>query len=60
MNAQGRPFELVDLHSETSHGRYASLAEARRAARRGHLHAYEIWKGDRRIEQAPARRREAA
>jgi hypothetical protein len=42
-------FDLINLDTDESHGLFATLDEARGAARFDHLRRYQIWLGNSRI-----------
>lgn len=45
------PYEVIDLDTDESHGTYETLAEARRRLRFDGLSEYQIWRGDRLVEE---------
>jgi hypothetical protein len=43
-------YEVINLHTDESHGEYATLDEARGAVRFDRLTAYSIWHNDVRVQ----------
>jgi hypothetical protein len=43
-------FEVIDLHTDESHGKYETLEKARGCVRFDRLRAYSIWHGRVRVE----------
>lgn len=49
---ESRLYELIDTDTEEDHGSYATLDEARAAAKYDRIRYYAIWRGSVRIEAA--------